>query len=863
MADTTIFAQPQSFQPSLINGEAAFPAISTPQLDVAPQLAVETNDTVRDHATAKDTETNHGPVASNVAATSDLSLNLTTALMFVWAMVVGFLGLRFLVREIRFRRQLKLATRLTNEDLGLDFQTLCQSAGVQRPVRVLRCEAVTAPAVHGILRPSIILPASTLELSSGQLRWALMHELSHIRRHDLAFILLQRVVSWLFFFHPAIWIANRIVHQFREFACDDWAILQSVQAQPDSRPTDAGEAFLQILRRASDRSPGEIALSVLGLGPRKSCQQRLQRMLDTDRSIKPGLGWVSACGLLLITAITLPQLSAANPQETGAEANGLQAVTEQVDDDAGIWRFNLSVVDTEGKAIPNANVYFDVVKTPVTPQILTGKYLNESPDGDVYECNDQGKLSIDFSAKPIWLQLLFRMDGYGRYRALWKDPSQVDQIPQEFTVQVERVGPIGGTVVDEDGNPVKDAEVSVFVKEKNRPGDVSLHGSDIRIKTDKQGRWVCRQFSEVQYDTNASINHGAFQWKKLKIKRPEFEIASSVENHAGGTIKLSKGFTVSGRVVNGEGKPIAGVTVRTESYFSERQAISGKEGRYTISGCSPSDNSVVATSPGMAVEEKNVSIETDLNDVDFVLKPSKGIHVRFVDEAGKPRPGLEIRFENWRGKDEVYSRLRHVSKNVDDNGVWEWKEAPLDEFSILITTPFSQWSGTPRYQFRRDVSDRTEWFLGPQKLLARQEEYVITVPKTSVSGKVIDAVTGEKIKSFRVTPGSSQQQDQQEYRGWNGEEMRIGFDGSYRIPHTNHICNKFFFRIDAAGYRSVISRDITRDEGDVTLDFKLQPAATTTTQILDAKGQPASDAAVVFATASSVIAVRNGYLNTS
>ena len=319
---------------------------------------------------------------------------------------------------------------------------------------------------------------------------------------------------------------------------------------------------------------------------------------------------------------------------------------------------------------------------------------------------------------------------------------------------------------------------------------------------------------------------------------------------------------MSGRVVDAKGEPLAGATVRTGAYpDTRRQSITGNDGRYTIVGCRPGNTVVVADSPGMAVEAKSVSIEPERKDVDFVLKPSKGIRVRFVDEAGNPLPGLKIFMENWRGKDEVYSKVSHVNKDVDENGFWEWKEAPLDEFSIQIISPLSEWDETPLYQFRHQMSDRMEYFLGPQKLLARQDEYLITVPKRSVSGTVTDAVTGEKIKSFRLAPGMSQQEERPKNPYWLRSEMRIGFDGTYRIPYTNHVCKKFFFRIDAAGYRSAVSRDIARDEGDVTLDFKLQPAETATTQILDAEGKPAADAVVVLATGHSTIFIRNGYLN--
>lgn len=690
------------------------------------------------------------PATSNVTATSNLttilnlSLNLKTLLMLAWAMVVSLLGLRFLYREIRFRRKLKSATCLAenaNQDLKIDFETLAKSAGVHRTVRIM---------------------------------------------------------------------------------CS------------------------------------EVALSVLG--PRKSCQRRLQRMLDNDRRINPGIGWISICGLLLTAVVTLPQLSAASPQELTAESSGLLAGTKTVGDPADTWRFDLSVIDTEGKAVPNATVFVDGGNTPASNQIRIGKYIKTSREGDAFVCNNQGKLSIDFPAKPKQLQILFEMDGYGPYLARWVHPSRVNLIPHEFTVQVEHAWTVGGTVIDEDGNPVKGADVSCYIPYKRRSGGLSLRGKVNEVKTNEEGRWLFRQVPNSLYAVDdARVNHPAFQLGTLKLARPEFEIPQGGGDQSGGTITLTKGLTVSGRIVDEQGRPIVGATVRTLAAFDERRAISGEDGRYTIVGCQPKTLDVVATSPGMAIELNRVTIEPNSKDVDFLLNPSKGIRVRFVDEAGKPLAGLRILPVTWRGLSTTHWALNEILFNrfADENGVWEWKEAPLDEVAVSVGSPQSAWEETPLGDDNVMRTPLPEVLSGIRTLLARQAEYVITVPtKRFVSGEVTDAVTGEKIKSFRVVPGRIVE----ERRIWLGWRAIIGSGGTYRIPYTRRL-DVEFIRIEANGYRSAVSRDIESDEGEVTLDFKLEPAEMTATQVVDAEDQPVSGADVVYATEESRLTIRNGHLS--
>jgi beta-lactamase regulating signal transducer with metallopeptidase domain len=90
----------------------------------------------------------------------------------------------------------------------------------------------------------LLPPDLALQLTANQLTWVLLHELAHIRRADLVVALVQRVAQILYFFHPAVWLANWLIDQQREYACDDVALA----ACPFPR-RDCGQGFLQIVER--------------------------------------------------------------------------------------------------------------------------------------------------------------------------------------------------------------------------------------------------------------------------------------------------------------------------------------------------------------------------------------------------------------------------------------------------------------------------------------------------------------------------------------------------------------------------------------------------------------------------------------
>src|SRR5262249_31480014 len=102
---------------------------------------------------------------------------------------------------------------------------LSLALGVRQAVRLLESTAIEVPAVLGLLRPVILLPASAVTgLTPAQLEMILAHELAHIRRHDFLVTLFQSAVETLLFYHPAVWWISRQVRIERENCCDDLAV---------------------------------------------------------------------------------------------------------------------------------------------------------------------------------------------------------------------------------------------------------------------------------------------------------------------------------------------------------------------------------------------------------------------------------------------------------------------------------------------------------------------------------------------------------------------------------------------------------------------------------------------------------------
>ena len=139
------------------------------------------------------------------------------ALVTIWFVGVALFSVRLIFEWLRARRLVARSATLAGEPWQGAVRRLSRALGVRHVVRLLESTAVAVPSVIGLVRPAILLPASTLAgLTPAHLEMSLAHELAHIRRHDFLVNLLQSVVETLLFYHPAVWWISHRVRDERE-----------------------------------------------------------------------------------------------------------------------------------------------------------------------------------------------------------------------------------------------------------------------------------------------------------------------------------------------------------------------------------------------------------------------------------------------------------------------------------------------------------------------------------------------------------------------------------------------------------------------------------------------------------------------
>ena len=233
-------------------------------------------------------------------------------LAVLWlSLVLGasILIIRFIMRTHRLLEQCPSIERVELIDL---LKSLCKKMGIKRivPLRYLNITGHNEPSVVGIFRPVIYLPRSIADTwNVRDIEPILLHELSHIRQHDLFINMVQAITQIFYFFHPLVWFANWRIRVLREEVCDDLSIRML-----DSQRSHYIRSILNFIEEPRTKSPWVFS----GIGFSEgygTIQKRVRRIMKIH--YKPGrkLGALSAAFLVAVGTAGLVLSS----EQTGIE----------------------------------------------------------------------------------------------------------------------------------------------------------------------------------------------------------------------------------------------------------------------------------------------------------------------------------------------------------------------------------------------------------------------------------------------------------------------------------------------------------------------------------------------------------------
>ena len=447
------------------------------------------------------------------------SMPVWVILTTIWLTGTMITILVFIQKFMRFTKRLAYCKPIKNVEILKTIERQKKNLGVKKEVLALECNFVHVPAVFGYLKPRILIPSQFMRnMDKNSLKAIMLHEVYHIRCHDILINYIWLVAKAVHWFNPLVWLAYKKFDDDVELCRD-----QNVARRLGMNGTLDYSQSLVEAARISKKSVSTMPSLTAALFENKSkIKERVIRLVKPQKRNKSAVFVSALLALLMIVTCftTACQPTPENEAVIGRQDDVLDAVEPVASDDFEPIQVPDHISETHDdfpyvKISYDADVVVPEVSaypvTEVTKRVLTEDDILEYIDmfaGSGYEMYFGWTLSKD-----DYLALLTKVLQYkGTERVTKEDLDRIQELYDKATNDVVNQ-PIGSL----SDIPV---EFSPLVNIKTADGEIS----QVAWERDGNYLWYTRNYmvqsypssslTDEQYSKNmdGSVEH--FNWMK-------------------------------------------------------------------------------------------------------------------------------------------------------------------------------------------------------------------------------------------------------------------------------------------------------------------------------------------------------------
>lgn len=395
-------------------------------------------------------------------------------------------------------------------------------------------------------------------------------------------------------------------------------------------------------------------------------------------------------------------------------------------------------------------------------------------------------------------------------------------MPSDYTMKIKRGVSIGGTVVDESGNPIAGAKVEFDSGGNNisLAENVQFTG-DAAVKTDANGKWTSDMIPPDSEGISLIVTEG----KHAETHTTVHPASPDAKNL---TITMPAGFPVKGTVENSKGDPIPGAQVRQVRLNDEGEQVktTDSSGAFNFPAMAAGELTLAVTADGFAPGVQTIDVTNSTVPLKFQLGPGEILRGRIVDEQGNPVANAFIETTR-RSMDKI-----KWSTNTDADGRFQWNSAPEEPllYSVLA-------EGFDRVYSHSLTADGSEQVIQ----LTRENPDKDTI---KIAGTVTDIDSGEPLSNFKVFVKDADADftfPPQFYT--DGQNGKFAISLPSKTSHPGYVV-----QIEQGGYLPAESDHLQRTNGNQALVFNLHKGSGPSGIVLLPGGEPAVNSAVLLCT---------------
>ncbi len=665
-SETDVRVELQDAYSTIATSEVSNPTITNPAYAITPN--------------AKATESHQD---SRYSASALWLKQLFAAFALLWLIGSCVMAVRWMVAWTRLQRMIGRSMPVKSDDVESAYLEACLLCECNpQAVRLVTSPSITTPVVAGMVRPTIILPATLLgTIPAEQIVQIFIHELAHIIRRDQFILTVQQIVRVLFWAHPLVERVSQRLTRASEEICDNHVLAIT--------PTKVySQTLLVVAELATGRRNPVGTIGVVGGW---SLTERIAGLLDKRRERETRLNGRSKASVAMLTmCFSLVLLLTSRIDLSDAEAQGASPSLAQVEplpvDPRDCIRGTGDQLEfrLHGRLLSSAH----------QPLVSPSVQVRERGSGAVYPATVSGnRYEVWLTAKKFrWFTLTLEgQSADGRSGVVSIDQSGlrkaisegVDVLFQQPTRSIK-------VSVKHNDQPVANAQIKAFV---------SSSPTEIFSQSDASGEAILKlnakgKLSEFTAWTDSGLL-GGYQFHQGPQRDPH------ADEHV---IELLECQERRIQVVDSDGAPVAGVHLKLHVATPENYNYLGHP-----TGCE-----VVTDANGIAnyrwfpklegahhyadlVDERDWRLHSQRNTdsaVEVVVKkPAKRVRVDGqVSRGGQYVGGVVVEATSFQG--EQKGQADKIIALADEEGNFSFDALPKSTYALFVID--HQWVSEPK-----------------------------------------------------------------------------------------------------------------------------------------------------------------------
>jgi protocatechuate 3,4-dioxygenase beta subunit len=400
---------------------------------------------------------------------------------------------------------------------------------------------------------------------------------------------------------------------------------------------------------------------------------------------------------------------------------------------------------------------------------------------------------------------------------------------------------VGGMIRDDTGQPLQGAQVFVHFPQRL----LGPHTPDIPSVSDAAGRWQNEAVPADAEYIRIAVVHPDYVWDGPQPSKEQLRKGDAV-------IPLTALHALTGVVLDPDGQPVAGARVfRGEEWGimalePANEVTTDSQGRFRFPPAKGGKAQVAAWAASFGPVIQLVDETAKAQPVELRLTQPHTLKLRVTDLEGHPLAGAEASIAEW-------NNLRDPpgSYKADAEGRLTLTNGPAGQMFMDFSFP-----GCMENDHCQVEASSTE-------------QVVRLAPALRLHGNVVDAKTGEPIKSFKLFAGWPRQvlrngsltNEGAQWDSYNPRSFQKGvFDWSFTRPPIMGTREPpdILLKAEADGYGPAISRLFKATERDAEFQFRLEPPVYLPGTVRFKDGKPAAGAQIFAAANIWDVQTHNG-----